>query len=72
MELTTEIDKRKCDMGACKRPAKYAVRLNRSGIRSTLFMCDKCMLELYTLLGRAVVPKSYETLGKRNGSSRRE
>ena len=62
MELNLATDKQKCDIGSCKQRAKYSVKLNRSGIRSTINMCDKCFEELYEVLAKEVVPKSIETL----------
>ena len=55
----------KCELGACKNRATRAVKLDRVGIRGRIFACDKCLNELYTAIGAAVVPKSVETARKK-------
>ncbi len=47
----------KCELGA--------VKFDRVGIRGRIFACDKCLNELYTAIGAAVVPKSVETARKK-------
>ncbi len=56
----------KCEMGACKNRATHAVKPDRVGIRGRIYLCDKCMAELYAAIGAAIVPKSVETAKKRS------
>lgn len=55
----------KCEIGACKSRATHAVKPARVGIRGRIYMCDKCMNELYSAIGAVIVPKSVETAKKR-------
>lgn len=65
MELIDTPAKIRCEMGACKNFAAKTVKMSRVGIRSRLHICDDCLRQLYTLIGKEVVPKSIETAGKR-------
>lgn len=65
MELVDVKCKIKCEMGACSNTATRTVKFNRVGIGSRLHVCDKCLNELYALIGAAVVPKSLETAKKK-------
>lgn len=51
----------RCELGACKNRAAHAVKFDRVGIRSRIYACDKCLNELYSAIGAAIVPKSVET-----------
>lgn len=57
----------KCELGACKNRAAKAVKFDRVGIRGRLYVCDKCLNELYAAIGAAIVPKSVETARKKRG-----
>lgn len=65
MELIDTKYKIKCEMGACNNRAAHTIKFNRVGIGSRLHVCDKCLNELYSLIGAAVVPKSIETAKKK-------
>lgn len=62
MELVKAQVKIRCEMGACKNIAAYTVKLNRVGIRSQLHICENCLCELYSAIGKTVVPKCIETV----------
>ena len=68
MELIDVKCKIKCEMGACGNMATHTVKFNRVGIGSRLHVCDKCLSELYTLIGTSLVPKSLETAKKKSRS----
>lgn len=51
----------KCELGACRNKATRAVKFDRVGPRGRLFACDKCLNELYAVIGSTIVPKSVET-----------
>lgn len=65
MELIDVKCKIKCEMGACPNRATHTVKFNRVGIGSRLHVCDKCLNELYSLIGEKVIPKSLETAKKK-------
>lgn len=57
----------KCELGACRNKAAHAIRFDRVGIRGRLYVCDKCMRELYQTIGAVIVPKSVETAKAKRG-----
>ncbi len=61
MEITECKNRVKCELGVCKNRATHAVKFDRVGIGSRLYVCDKCMSELYAAIGKTFVPKSVET-----------
>lgn len=66
MDLTKTEYKIRCEMGACKNLAAATIKMSRVGIRSRIHICKNCMIELYDLIGSKVVPKSLETLRKKD------
>lgn len=38
-------------MGSCKNKANYAIKMERVGIKSVIYICSDCMKELYSVLG---------------------
>jgi len=71
MRLEKEI-KGKCEMGRCGKRVLYSLRMDRSGIKSRIYICDECIRELYRIVSEFMVPKSIETIKKREGFSVRE
>ena len=61
MQLTEIKHNIKCEMGACKNNAKFSIKMDRVGVRSRIHVCEKCLGELYALIGQNVIPKSVET-----------
>ena len=61
MEIINVDNNIRCELGGCKRRATHAVKFDRAGIGSRLYMCDECMNALYSAVGTATVPKSVET-----------
>ncbi len=66
MELSKAKRGVKCRVGGCKKSAKFTVKLAAMGIMSTFHLCEGCLNELYSALGRAVVPKCREMVKKPN------
>jgi hypothetical protein len=78
MELEKTKVRIRCEIGACKKPADYTVKLSRVGIRSRIHICTDCLKELSRLAmpefnppepetaesapAAGAVPKSIETL----------
>ena len=67
MEINQNTTRVRCELGACKNRAEHAIKFDRVGIRSRLYVCDKCMHELYEAIGATIVPKSIETAKPRRG-----
>ena len=67
MEVIENNGNIRCELGACKNRATHAVKFDRVGVRSRLYMCEKCMGELYGAIGSALVPKSVETAKRKTG-----
>ena len=73
MQLEKTKVKIRCEMGACKNPAAYTVRLSRVGIRSRIHICTECLAALGDLIANETragekpvsPPKSIETLKPR-------
>lgn len=61
MEVIENNSKIKCELGVCKNRASKAIKFDRVGIRSRIYVCDKCLGELYSAIGEVLVPKSVET-----------
>lgn len=61
MEIDDNTTRVRCELGACKNRAEHAVKFDRVGIRSRLYVCDKCLHELYEAIASTLVPKSIET-----------
>ncbi len=61
MEIIANNNRIRCELGGCKNHADHAVKFDRAGIRSRIYVCDKCLHELYSAIGAVIVPKSVET-----------
>lgn len=55
----------RCELGACRAKAEHAIKFDRVGIRSGIFVCGKCLNELYAAIGARIVPRSVETAKRR-------
>lgn len=55
----------KCDLGACRNRATHVVEFERNR-HANIYVCDKCMSELYDAIGEAILPKSVETAKPKN------
>lgn len=53
-----------CELGVCRNRAQNAIKFARAGIRGRIHVCDDCLSELYSAIGKTIVPRSVET-GKR-------
>ncbi len=79
MELIKLGIKARCDLGLCKNLASYSIspsfakahlpwRREAGGV----YICSKCLGELYEAIGREIVPKSPDSLIKKAVKRRNE
>lgn len=61
MQLIEPKYKIRCEMGVCKNFAAKTIKMDRTGIKSAIHICDACLTELYGLIGETLIPKSFET-----------
>ena len=61
MKLIKSESKNKCELGACRNTANFMIKLDRMGIKSTIYACKDCLTELYRAIGAEFIPKSFET-----------
>ena len=47
MKLVKINNKIRCELGVCGNMASYALTMERTGIRSRIYMCDECIAKLY-------------------------
>ena len=64
MKLDKE-EKGKCEMGRCRKKANYCIRTQRIGVRSRILICAECLRVLHKILSEEIIPKSIETVKKR-------
>lgn len=62
MELIKNDKRVKCEFGTCKNIADYTIKFARVGLKSSVHLCEHCLLELYGLIGEVITPKSIETV----------
>ncbi len=58
MELIKQTRRLKCDVGGCKSLADYSVIKRGGNPRNQLNVCKDCMLEMYALFAKEIVPES--------------
>jgi len=64
--------KGKCELGRCNKKVAHSIKTDRVGIKSKIYICDECIKELYKVLAEFLVPKSIETIKKREDFSVRK
>ena len=64
MKLIEEA-KGRCEMGQCKQRAAFCIKFDRVGIRSKIDLCGNCIGVLHKILSEVVVPKSIETVKRK-------
>ena len=48
----------KCDISGCGNIAEYVIEYKRGFKSSGLYMCKSCMEDMYSAIGKCIVPKS--------------
>ena len=58
MKLEEVAYKVKCDMPGCKNISAYSITNKHFVISTNMYLCKDCMKELYSAIGKILVPKS--------------
>ncbi len=66
MEIINNTNNIRCEFGTCRNRAERAIAFGNLGPRGRIYVCDKCLNELYEAIGKTVVPKSLETAKPRS------
>lgn len=67
MKLEKVEQKIKCDASGCNSLSDYKIINKRLVFYGNFYLCDKCLNELYGLIGGVVVPKSPQPIFKKKG-----
>ena len=68
MKIIIQSGKVRCDIGKCPNVARYSVMPEGVSPSGYVNLCESCAEELYSALGRLLVPKSPKNmLAKKRG-----
>lgn len=65
MEIVKIKGRVRCDIGTCKKEAKFAIGGNSVLPNRKVYICEDCMKELYDRISVIITPKSPENLIKK-------
>lgn len=57
----------KCDASGCNSLCDYAIVNKRFVFDGSIYLCQKCMNELYGEMGKLFIPKNVKPVYKRGG-----
>lgn len=57
----------KCDGSGCNNVCNYAIVNKRFVFDGNVYLCERCMNELYGEIGKYMVPKSVKPIYKKGG-----
>ena len=57
----------KCDASGCERVSAYQIVNKKFVFDGSVYLCEKCLNELYGEMGRYVVPKTIKPIYKKGG-----
>ena len=57
----------KCDASGCSNLCNYTIVNKRFVFDGSIYLCDKCMNELYGEIGKYFVPKNIKPIYKKGG-----
>lgn len=58
MKVMIQTSKIKCDVGKCKNLAKFSIMPDGVSPSQYVNLCEECAEDIYSALGRRLVPKS--------------
>ena len=57
----------KCDASGCNAVAEFTIVNKKFVFDGSVYLCDKCLNELYGEIGRYIVPKNIKPIYKKGG-----
>ena len=60
-------NKIKCDASGCENVSTFQILNKRFVFDGSVYLCEKCLNELYGEMGKYVVPKSVKPIYKKGG-----
>ena len=57
----------KCDASGCANASEYQIVNKKFVFDGSVYLCDKCLNELYGEMGRFVIPKTVKPIFKKGG-----
>lgn len=67
MLIEKSTSKIKCDASGCENVCTYQIVNKRFVFDGSVYLCDKCLNELYGEIGKFCVPKSIKPIYKKGG-----
>lgn len=69
MELNKTSNQIACEIMCCKNIAKYVLKTDKSMFNNKMFICEKCLNEMYELFSKHIVPKSIKNIYKKGDAN---
>ena len=60
-------NKIKCDASGCENTSSFQIVNKRFVFDGSVYLCEKCLNELYGEMGKFVVPKAVKPIYKKGG-----
>jgi len=57
----------KCDVSSCENVSSYQIVNKRFVFDGSVYLCERCLNDLYGEIGKYVVPKSLKSIYKKGG-----
>ena len=57
----------KCDASGCNQPADYSIVNKKFVFDGSVYLCSRCMNELYGEMGKLFIPKNVKPIYKKGG-----
>lgn len=57
----------KCDASGCENCCKYQIVNKKFVFDGSVYLCEKCLNELYGEIGRYIVPKGIKPIYRKGG-----
>lgn len=67
MEVIKAKTKVKCDGSGCENKCDYTIINRRFVFDGNVYLCEKCMNELYGEIGKYMIPKNVKPMFKKGG-----
>lgn len=57
----------KCDVSACENTSVYQIVNKRFVFDGSVYLCERCLNDLYGEIGKYIVPKNLKPIYKKGG-----